>query len=178
MAKIWDLKILVLDKSWQPAGLIDLEKCINLIYSGRGEVVKNGQHWINHVGGRDNIPDIIRIPNLEYRKPKPLPMNRRNLAWRDDHICQYCLQKFPYKETTVDHVYPRSRFNEFKRKLGFNFKVNDWENVVLSCKNCNVYKDSCSPEEMGWPKQNPRAPMERLEIDWDTIFLASQSDQN
>jgi hypothetical protein len=169
---------LILDKSWQPAGLIDLEKCINLIYSGRGEVVKPGKHWISHIDGKDNIPEIIRIPNLEYRKPRMLPMNRRNLAWRDDHTCQYCQQKFQYKDLTIDHVYPKSRFNEFRRKLGLEYRVNDWQNVVLSCRSCNVYKDSCAPEEMGWPKQNPKVPMERLEIDWDIIFSASNLNQN
>ena len=34
---------------------------------------------------------------------------RRNLFRRDRNTCQYCGQRFPSEELTIDHVTPRSR---------------------------------------------------------------------
>lgn len=49
-------------------------------------------------------------------------------------VCQYCLSKISYSDSTKDHVFPKS--------LGGS---NDDFNIVLACRTCNAKKDNVFP---------------------------------
>lgn len=51
-------------------------------------------------------------------------------------VCPYCLRTLPIKESTKDHVIPRSRGGKTEP-----------QNIVLSCQSCNSEKGSLTPEE-------------------------------
>ena len=65
-------------------------------------------------------------------------LTRRNLMLRDQHQCQYCGKRPGPRELNVDHVVPRSRGGR-----------DSWENLVVSCRLCNLKKGRRTPSEAG-----------------------------
>jgi 5-methylcytosine-specific restriction endonuclease McrA len=55
---------------------------------------------------------------------------------RDGHQCQYCGRQLPVRDLNVDHVLPRSRGGG-----------DTWENLVVSCRHCNLRKGCKTPDE-------------------------------
>jgi 5-methylcytosine-specific restriction endonuclease McrA len=55
---------------------------------------------------------------------------------RDQGKCSYCGKEITQKESTIDHIIPKSKGGS-----------NTWENICLACKPCNVFKDDRSPKE-------------------------------
>lgn len=51
-------------------------------------------------------------------------------------LCHYCQQKFPYRELTMDHLVPLARGGRSTK-----------DNLVPSCKACNILKKSMLPLE-------------------------------
>lgn len=65
-------------------------------------------------------------------------ISRYMLYKRDNGRCSYCGKEITQKESTIDHVIPRSKGGE-----------NSWENICLACKSCNCKKDNRTPKEAG-----------------------------
>ena len=86
----------------------------------------------------------IRVPQvvicIQYNKvPVFMPkLNRKSLYERDRGICQYSGKKLNYKESSIDHVKPRSRGGD-----------NSWTNVVLADKKLNTEKGNRLNREAG-----------------------------
>lgn len=102
--------------------------------------ISNIEDYISISGSESNqyIPRVIKM-NYDVAVPtQELPFCRENIFLRDDFTCQYCGQRFPFSELTLDHVFPKSR-------LGPEI----WENMVTCCKECNQYKADRTPKEAG-----------------------------
>ena len=100
------------------------------------------------VGGVLRVPRILHL--LRYKRtPRPaVRLTRRNLMLRDDHSCQYCGKRPPLRELNLDHVVPRCRGGG-----------DSWENLVTSCRNCNLKKGHRTPREAGMVlRSRPRKP--------------------
>ena len=80
------------------------------------------------------------IPELREKLPKaPIRLSRKNLMARDGYQCQYCAKKPALRtDLDIDHVLPKCRGGE-----------SSWENLVTSCKPCNVRKGRWTPSEAG-----------------------------
>jgi len=65
-------------------------------------------------------------------------ISRFMLYKRDNAKCSYCGKEITQKESTIDHIKPKSKGG-----------LNVWENIALSCKPCNVFKNDRTPEEAG-----------------------------
>lgn len=65
-------------------------------------------------------------------------ISRYMLYKRDGGRCSYCGKEITQKESTIDHIIPRSKNGE-----------NSWENICLACKPCNTKKDDRTPSEAG-----------------------------
>src|SRR6185369_17365955 len=75
-------------------------------------------------------------------------LKRKNIYERDDGVCQYCLSKISYNNSTLDHVHPRSKGGK-----------DSWDNLVLSCQSCNNKKGDRSVKEANMTlARNPYAP--------------------
>lgn len=96
----------------------------------------NSWRYINTVSSRIAIPEIIILTVCDKYVRPVVRFNRRNLYFSYKNKCCYCGDKFPTKELTLDHVFPRSRGGK-----------TEWENIVLSCYDCNIKKDARTPEE-------------------------------
>jgi 5-methylcytosine-specific restriction endonuclease McrA len=66
-----------------------------------------------------------------HQKGKP---SLRLLADIYKNTCQICLRKFPTKELTIEHVYPKSKGGPHE----------EW-NVLPTCKECNTLKADIHP---------------------------------
>jgi len=92
-----------------------------------------------------HVPSVVKLTSfVTVPYSRVVPVTRRAVFGRDDYRCQYC----PGEAESIDHVVPRSRGGQHV-----------WENVVASCRRCNVRKGNRTPAEAGMPlARDPRAP--------------------
>jgi 5-methylcytosine-specific restriction endonuclease McrA len=76
-------------------------------------------------------------------KPKD-KWEKRKILWKAQNgQCQYCLQKVPLKESTLDHVKPKSKGGS-----------DQLDNLVMSCDACNNAKKDLE-EPRAFPREWP-----------------------
>ena len=90
------------------------------------------------VGGALRVPRVLHLQRYDRAPRMAVRLTRRNLMLRDQHQCQYCARRPTTRELNVDHVVPRSRGGS-----------DSWENLVTSCRSCNLKKGWRTPEEAG-----------------------------
>ncbi len=108
--------------------------------------------WVKTVRFDIAVPRIIRLITCDKLPSKRVKLNRRNLFARDHNKCQYCGNRFPTSELSIDHVRPRSQNGP-----------DTWENLVCACVKCNSRKGGRTPEQAhmklirkpAQPKRNP-----------------------
>lgn len=84
------------------------------------------------------IPRVVQLVEFDRMPRSSVRLTRRNIYLRDGHRCQYCARQLPLRELNLDHVMPRSRGGPMS-----------WENLVCSCKVCNLRKGGRTPVEAG-----------------------------
>ena len=108
--------------------------------------------WVRTVRMHIAVPKIIRLLGYDRLPNQTVKLNRRNIYARDHNHCQYCGQKFPTSELTLDHIVPRSHGGK-----------SSWTNLVCACVSCNSRKGGRTPVQAGLkllrkpfqPKRNP-----------------------
>src|SRR4030095_9428292 len=88
------------------------------------------------------VPSVIRrrtYINVRRRR-EASGMKRLRIYMRDKFRCQYCGQKKPVGELTLDHILPRSRGGD-----------NSPVNIVTACLPCNNRKSDRTPAEARMP---------------------------
>lgn len=80
------------------------------------------------------IPTIIVVTSKFFNKPKKKKLSLFDLVKIHGNVCQYCLNKYPTSDLTVDHVHPRSKGG-----------TDSYDNRVLACRPCNSRKASHTP---------------------------------
>ena len=131
-------KILMLNMSYLPLGLIDWQKAVCLVWQEKAEVVEQSEETVSSPSVTMSIPSIIRLKKHVYVKRKGMRLSRKNLLYRDQFTCQYCGVQFPASKLNMDHVRPKSKGGKTV-----------WENVVTSCIIHNSKKGDKTPEEAG-----------------------------
>lgn len=110
------------------------------------------EDWIQAVNFEVEVPRVIRLLSYDHLPRNVVKFNRRNIFLRDENRCQYCGQRFPTHQLSLDHVNPRSQGGQ-----------TTWENIVCACLTCNVRKGGRTPTEAGMrlrkkpvkPKRSP-----------------------
>lgn len=145
---------LVLDNTWRPLDFISAERAIVLCLMGKAQVIA---HYENKVYRSQhltiNVPKVISlkvyVPLSEKATEK---ITRRILLARDDYTCQYCgthtSQLKKGNILTKDHVKPVKNFPGKTREERLK-NADTWDNVVISCSECNCLKGGRTPEEAG-----------------------------
>ncbi len=173
-----DCRVLVLNKHYMAVRVIGVRRAFSLLFKEQAEVIacQEGNYcnydfrswrqlsaaketfrmhdgdWISTVSFDIAVPRIIRLLFYDRLPRQPVKLNRRNIFARDRNLCQYCGNKFPLSELSIDHVIPRT--------LGGK---SVWENVVCACTRCNVKKGGRTPAQAHMtlirqpvkPKRNP-----------------------
>jgi 5-methylcytosine-specific restriction endonuclease McrA len=142
--------VLLLNASEEVISVIDWQRAINLLFSGKATKPYNYSHTysIKTTSGTFELPAAIML--IEYvRIPfRKVGLSKKNIIKRDNGICQYCSCKLSSKNSTVDHVLPKSRGGG-----------NSWTNLVASCHPCNLRKGNRTPSEANMKLlKQPQAP--------------------
>lgn len=144
---------MVLNKNYIPCYVTNIRHAFSLLFRESAYVLdednftydiwewielepSDGEDYISTVSRRIRIPKIIIAETdvgPRFNRPK---ISRLGVFIRDAFRCQYCGQKFSYKNLTIDHVVPRSRGGK-----------TEWSNVVTACNSCNIKKGDRTPEE-------------------------------
>ena len=158
--------VLVLNRYFVPVTVTSVKRAFIMLYCGIAKAVDGNyatfdfDSWaqISDMKEEDavrTISKIIKIPRVivlvryDRMPKKDVKFNRINIFRRDDDTCQYCREKFPRSELTIDHVVPRT--------LGGK---SIWENVVCCCIDCNRKKGGRTPEGAGMKlKVKPKKPL-------------------
>jgi len=90
------------------------------------------------VGGLLRVPRVLHLLRYDRAPRFGVRLTRRNLLLRDAYRCQYCGEEPGVRELNVDHVMPRSRGGR-----------DTWDNLVISCRECNLRKGKHTPDEAG-----------------------------
>ena len=171
-------RVLVLNKHYMALRVINVRRAFSLLFRNQAEVIScdqgsysnydfdswrqlselrrefeaNDHDWISTVNFDIAVPRIIRLLFYDHLPRKPVKFNRRNIYARDRNRCQYCGEKYPTSELSLDHIIPRSMGGRAS-----------WDNVVCACTKCNVKKGGRTPKQAHMtlvakpvkPKRNP-----------------------
>lgn len=152
--------VLVLNRSFQPVRVTTARVAFTMLYLGRARaldaafephdfetwaamrplasVVDREDEWIGTPRGEVRIPRVLLLATYNRVPRAAVRLSRRNVFLRDGYTCQYCGVSPHPRELNLDHVMPRSRGGR-----------SSWENLVTSCRLCNLRKGGSTPEECG-----------------------------
>jgi 5-methylcytosine-specific restriction endonuclease McrA len=123
---------LVLNRDMRPVKIVPglttvpWHAAIKLIYGEHAQVVHEYQDWEVHSPSTTlKVPSVIMVRKYVHFVPQ-IPWREELLFLRDRFRCQYCKQRFPMQNLTLDHVVPRT----------YGGKT-CWENIVAACAPCN-----------------------------------------
>ena len=88
------------------------------------------------IGREIRVPRVLHLLRYERTPRAVVRLTRKNLMLRDQFQCQYCGKRPSQRDLNVDHVMPRSRGGG-----------DSWENLVVSCRFCNLKKGRRTPQE-------------------------------
>lgn len=75
-------------------------------------------------------------------KHKPITKKIRIKVWEKyNHHCAYCGCKLEYKDMQVDHIDSVYVHCDYKKENTLD-EINDIDNLMPSCKQCNLYKST------------------------------------
>lgn len=153
MPDVLSSPVLVLNRYFQPVQLTSVRRAVVLLYGGAAQAVdEHGEvydfdRWrlvpamrdgdvLPLVAGAMRVPRVVHLLRYERVPRAAVRLSRENLMLRDDYQCQYCGKRPGVRELNIDHVLPKSRGGG-----------DAWENLVTSCKSCNVRKGWRTPDE-------------------------------
>jgi len=166
-----DSPVLILNRNYQAIRVTTARQAFEMLYMERALALDgdyeghNFERWAARVpdgedecigipGGRLVVPRILLLMTYNRVPRAPIRLSRRSLFMRDGYQCQYCGVQPPVRELNIDHVVPRSRGGG-----------STWENLVTSCRTCNLRKGRALTHECGMePMNRPRRPKWTLAV--------------
>lgn len=150
MASVLTRKVLLLNASYEPMGLISVPRAIRLVWKSAAEVIElDGDRVLRSVRFAFPAPSVVRLVHyIDIRRRQARSRNMRTLIFlRDRFRCQYCGIKGTAFDMTLDHIVPRSRGGD-----------SDPGNLCVACIPCNQRKGDRTPDEARMPLiSNPAA---------------------
>ena len=139
------MRALILNATYEPLSIVSARRAIVLVLREKAVIVEQSDDiWHSERAGHP-VPSVIRLRRfVKVPYARRVALNRRAVFARDEHECQYC----GTVAENIDHVVPRSRGG-----------AHTWENVVASCRRCNLRKGNRTPKEAGMALEaSPQAP--------------------
>ena len=125
---------LVLNADMLPVSVVPLstvhwQDAIRIIYLDRATVIEEYDYWVvRSPTVKMKMPSVIMLNKYQKHNGK-VEFSRYNVILRDNYICQYCHDKFPFDQLTFDHVVPRQQGGK-----------TEWTNIASACYPCNQRK--------------------------------------
>lgn len=69
-----------------------------------------------------------------------MKIDRKKVYEKCDGHCGYCGKKIEFKQMQVDHIVPKWMHFHHLKNYDKDFKINDFKNLMPSCRSCNHYK--------------------------------------
>jgi 5-methylcytosine-specific restriction endonuclease McrA len=132
-----NMAVLLLDSTYEPLRVINWQRAVYLIFSGKAEVVEESDMEIRSVSRSWKLPSVIRQFG-KFKRRTEAQFSRINIYLRDAWTCQYCGKKKTARDLTFDHVVPRAQGGK-----------TSWTNVVTACRKCNGEKADRTPKQAG-----------------------------
>lgn len=126
---------LKLDASYRPVAIVSAIDALVSSIMGKATVLETYDKIIHSPNLSFKLPSVI-VVNKIIKKGHGFSCDRKNIYIRDNGKCQYCGCKVNKEQGTIDHVIPRSQGGTIT-----------WDNVVLSCFECNQMKGNKTPEQ-------------------------------
>lgn len=131
-----NLPVLLLNANYEPLNVCSTKRALNLLISGKAEMLVNGRGHIRTVRISVQRPSVIRLGYM-VKRPRPhVKLTKHEVFRRDNQTCQYCGTRA--KGMTLDHIIPRY--------LGGD---HSWENLVTACPDCNRKKGGRTIQQAG-----------------------------
>jgi 5-methylcytosine-specific restriction endonuclease McrA len=129
---------LLLNASFEPLLVVSWERAIQLLFSGKVEVVEEWDREIRTVRLSVKAPSVVRLVRyIPLQKNQDIVrFSRLNVLLRDRFRCQYCAEIFPRTSLTMDHIVPVVQGGQ-----------KSWTNIVTSCRLCNQKKGGRTPAQ-------------------------------
>jgi 5-methylcytosine-specific restriction endonuclease McrA len=152
---VLSLPVLLVNRHFAPVTVATARRAFVLLYGGAAHALDDGgdshdfDAWFKLplrksddplpvVGGAVRVPRVLHLLRYDRAPRFTVRLTRKNLMIRDGHQCQYCGRRPSHRELNLDHVVPRSRGGQ-----------DSWENLVVSCRVCNLKKGRRTPTEAG-----------------------------
>jgi 5-methylcytosine-specific restriction endonuclease McrA len=132
------MKVLALSSTYEPLGVINWEKAITLLCSGKVFILSEYEREVRSPNHALKVPSVIAFRHNKRARTKTVRFSRNNIWIRDEGRCQYCGTNVSSKNFTLDHVVPRA-----------NGGSTIWTNVVACCYACNQRKGDKTPAQAG-----------------------------
>lgn len=120
-------RALVLNATYEALCVVPSRRALVLVLADKAEMLSASGLVFRSERASFDEPSVVR---LAYYVKVPyqarIGLNRRAVFARDGHRCQYC----GAAAENIDHVVPRSKGG-----------LHTWENVVASCRPCNMRKE-------------------------------------
>ena len=128
--------VLLVNNSFEPLKVISWQRAVTMFFTGKVEVLEEYDHDIRSVSVVIKAPAVVRLLKYIRIGKKSPPLCRSNILARDNFQCQYCAKELAPRDSTLDHVKPRSQGGK-----------TTWENIVCCCTHCNRKKGGRTPAE-------------------------------
>jgi 5-methylcytosine-specific restriction endonuclease McrA len=138
-----DGRVLLLNQTYEPLGTVSVARAVIMSFKNTVYVEElDGDRVLHSAHESFPVPSVIRrrtYINVRRRR-EASGMKRLRIYMRDKFRCQYCGEKKPVSELTLDHILPRSRGGD-----------NSPVNIVTACVPCNNRKSDRTPAEARMP---------------------------
>lgn len=138
-----DGRVLLLNQTYEPLGTVSVARAVIMVFKNTVFVEElDGDRVLRSARAEFPVPSVIRrrIYINVRRRREASSMKRLRIYMRDKFRCQYCGEKKPAGELTLDHILPRSRGGD-----------NSPVNIVTACLACNNRKGDRTPAEARMP---------------------------
>jgi 5-methylcytosine-specific restriction endonuclease McrA len=152
---VLDLPVLVLNRLYVPIRVCSVRRALVQLYGGSAQALDadgelyHFEDWARStpletddfvplVQGKLRAPRLLHLSHYDRTPKLTLRLTRQNLYLRDHYQCQYCGKRPHVAELNLDHVLPRASGG-----------IDSWENLVVSCRPCNLKKGKRTPREAG-----------------------------
>lgn len=158
-------KVLLLNASYEPLGVVTVPRAVRLVWRGSAETVElDGDRVLRSPRASFPCPSVVRLAvYVNVRQRRSGANIRTRILMRDRYRCQYCGVHGTATDLTLDHILPRSRGGRSTP-----------DNLAASCQRCNNRKGDRTPVEARMPLVNDPAAL-MYDLDHAALRHAAES---